>query len=288
MKKILLPLLLLPFLGSCAGVGDSVKGFGKDVVRALPGASTPAEFRVSDGNEISQEEEYWLGRAVAAHLLTSYRPSQNSALNEYVAKVGHTVAAYSRRPDIFGGYSFQVVESDDANAFSAPGGFIFITTGIIRLMTNEDDLAAVLAHEIAHVRYRHGLAAISQAHRSRGIDVAGKIVTAIDCATADKLLLSAFEGAVGDVVQTLIVKGYSRDQEYEADADAFLILGAAGYSTRGLERILNALAKSTQSSGGWFATHPSAEDRLAQLRFEDPDTRSAGRAMRFNKALGIR
>jgi predicted Zn-dependent protease len=124
--------------------------------------------------KLTESQEYYVGRGVAANAMFDadgryvglYDKDQN--LEEYVALVGLSVALESDRPETFKGYHFGVVNSPDINAFAAPGGFIFVTTGALKLMANEDELAGVLSHEIGHVNLRH-----PEDHANRAADQAG-------------------------------------------------------------------------------------------------------------------
>jgi predicted Zn-dependent protease len=97
---------------------------------------------------INDSEEYYVGRAVAARLLSKYPLCQNVKLTAYVNEVGEAVARKSSRPRTFRGYHFAVLETPEVNAFACPGGTIFITKGLVQTCDNEDQLAAVLAHEV--------------------------------------------------------------------------------------------------------------------------------------------
>ena len=99
---------------------------------------------------ITPEQEYYIGRTVGAVVLNQYKPLNNEAANHYLNVLGQTLAQFSDKPETFGGYHFLIMETEDVNAFSAPGGLIFISRGMIGCCQNEDALAAVLAHEIGH------------------------------------------------------------------------------------------------------------------------------------------
>ena len=196
----------------------------------------PGENFVRTWEDISPEEENNLGRAVAAQILSLFRESTSGELEEYLNKVGGVVAASSDRPETYAGYSFVLLESDEVNAFSAPGGIVFITRGFLKLLPNEDALAAVLAHEVSHVTLKHGLQAIQPNRFGDSQTIAGQSVGALNCGNVAGLGAAAFSGAVNDVVTSLIEKGYSRNQEYEADQMAATILERRGYSVAGLTR----------------------------------------------------
>ena len=123
---------------------------------------------------MSDEEEYYLGRAVAAKILSEYDLLENDALTDYVNRVGLTVAIHSDKPYTYGGYHFAVLDTEEINAFACPGGLIFITSSMVDALTNEEELAAVLAHEVAHVSHRDGVASIK---KSRWLEVVGIIGT---------------------------------------------------------------------------------------------------------------
>lgn len=281
--RIALSIFLLVFSG-CSTIQDSIVGFGKDVINFLPGDVESDQFKVEDKKYLSQEEEYWLGRAVAARIFSVYKPLNSSKIDSYVAKVGLSVAKFSDRPDTFKGYSFQILDSKDINAISAPGGFVFITSGLLKLMNSEDELAAVLAHEISHISKQHGLASINNANRSKGTEVGGKVLGAVGCTEAIQLLNLAFEAAVDDIVNSLLVNGYSRDQEYEADALALEILNRSGYIPIALGAALTEIKHSNHSDGGWFSTHPTPDERLAKLNmheYKGPPVEDPRRKSRF-------
>jgi predicted Zn-dependent protease len=110
---------------------------------------TSEAFRESF-EDLTEEEEFYLGRAVAAEILARYPLRAEDDLSAYIRRVGRAVAAYSPRPETYQGYRFAILEDAQPNAFAAPGGFVFLTTGLLALVANEEQLAAVLAHEVAH------------------------------------------------------------------------------------------------------------------------------------------
>ena len=217
--------------------------------------------------DITPEQEYYIGRAVAATLLAQYAPLDEPVLNHYLNVLGQTLARFSDKPETFGGYRFMALDTDEINAFAAPGGLILVSRGLIACCRNEDELAAVLAHEIGHVQHGDGLRAIS---RSRLVTA----FTIIASETAKGLagsevaeLVGAFEGSIGDITQTLVVNGYSRAQEYRADAAAIEILRRAGYDPNALVVMLEEMQKRTKPGGPGFAsTHPAPSARIQEAR----------------------
>jgi predicted Zn-dependent protease len=237
------------------------------------------EHLVKSQEELTPEQEYYLGRAVSARLLATYPLRKGEALERYVNKVGNIVVSASDLPETFGGYHFVVVDSPAINAFSAPGGFVFISLGFLNLISSEDELAAVLAHEVAHIVKRHGVGAVSNDHLFAALtDASQQGLTEAGGAAGAPVeigaLTSLFSESVTGVVDTLLTKGFDRKQEYQADLYAAQLLQRAGYDPRALLDVLGALEREASSgSEGWFSTHPTADRRLAAVRgdFTFPD-----------------
>ena len=232
---------------------------------------------------LSEEEEYYVGRGVAATVLSKYRPYQNSEAAAYANKVLAVVAAVSDRPETFGGYHVQILDSNEINALSGPGGFIFVTSGFLKIMPDEDALAAVLAHEVGHVVKGHGLKAISEANYSQALLLLGKEAAASQGGAVVSQLTSTFGDSISDIANTILTKGYSRSQEYEADEYAAELLGKAGYSPAGLIAMLDAIEKRGHG-GGWLSTHPAPEDRRDELgSAAEAKGSEAGRELRLRR-----
>lgn len=248
-------------------------------------------------SELTGEEEYYIGRAVAAKILSDYKPVNDKKKTEYINTLGQVLARYSTKPETFAGYHFLLIKSDQTNAFAAPGGFIFITTGLYSKVKTEEQLAAVLAHEIAHVTLQHGLGAIKSSRLTEAFTILGSEV-AKEYSPADlSALTSVFEGAIDDIVNKIVVSGYSRSQEYDADEEAIKITYKAGYNPAGLAEFLDILAemkKGKKKSLGFAKTHPPAKERLAKVKKALSDGNltgedSATRGKRFIKfSLSIR
>lgn len=242
--------------------------------------------------DITPEQEYYIGRAVAATILQSYQPADDPAGNRYLNLVGQTLAMASDRPETFGGYHFLLLDSDEINAFAAPGGFVLVTRGLVRCCESEDALAAVLAHEIGHVQNRDGLRAIKQSRLTSALTILG--VEAARNLGDEELqkLVGEFEGSISDVTQTLVTRGYARGQEYEADQAARMILDRVGYNARALGAMLEVMeSRWTPQGPGFGRTHPSPQNRLQELRDESfaalpPLAEPEARHARFVAALG--
>lgn len=211
-------------------------------------------------HKINEEEEYYIGRAVAANILGQYRLWKNGALTRYVNLVGRGLVLRCRRPETYGGYHFALLDTAEANAFSAPGGIIFLTRGIVEMAGDEDELAAVLAHEIQHIVARDPLKAIrSQRLKALGTFSAGEAVGSRGGA------LGVFQDSVMDISGTLLQKGYSRGQEKNADLGALDLLAAAGYDPGALRGMLEKIRAVEKKKIKAFSAHPSAARRLAYV-----------------------
>jgi predicted Zn-dependent protease len=230
-----------------------------------------ATFRVSDGvenlaaatgnqtvikatSDLTPKQEHYLGRSIAATVLTRSPPFNSRRLQNYLNELGQYLALHSSRPDTFRGYRFLATKSDTAFALSAPGGFVFISDSLLRLMRTEDELASVFAHEIAHVALRHAEENIQTANRLKlGEQVLGVIAT-LDPTPS---LLQAFGQAVSDSVNMKFNQG----QELDADREGVAILERAGYASPALIRVIRRIPENSQAS----STHPASTERLDNL-----------------------
>ncbi len=216
--------------------------------------------------DLTPEQEYYIGRAVAATILESYPPLDNPEANTYVNLLGQTLAMASDRPETFGGYHFLLLDSDEINAFAAPGGLILVSRGLVACCEDEDALAAVLAHEISHVQNKDGLRAI-KASRWTSLAAVSLEEGFRNLGNEDlKEVANQFSGCIDDIAQTLVVNGYARGQEIAADASAVTILERVGYAPQALESMLGEMDKRLTPGGPGFArTHPSAKDRMTEV-----------------------
>ncbi len=287
-------LLLLVSLGGCvtaADIGTSIAVssglMNERQARSLAEAATGIAKAFTD---ITPEQEYYIGRAVAATVVADYRPYDAPRANRYLNLVGQTLARASDRPETFGGYRFLLVDSDEINAFAAPGGLIFVSRGLIRCCRSEDAVAAVLAHEIGHVQLKHGLQAIQKHNLNAAL-------ANIALAGARELggpelgeLTQLFESSVKDVAVTLMNNGYSRDFERQADAASVTLLQRLGYDQYALIDMLTVMEKQLPPKGpGFAATHPSPAERMAEIDKDLKEVKrapaSVARQRRFESAM---
>lgn len=240
--------------------------------------------------DISESEEHYIGRAVAAQVLTRYKPLNDPGLNAYAQKVAQAVALASDRPSTFKGYHVQLLDTNEVNAFAAPGGFLFVTKGLLKLVKSEDELACVLAHEVAHVAKRHGLKTIQTSRLTSAFTILGSEAAKNYTPQQVSQLTTAFEGAVEDVVNKLVVNGYSRDKEFEADKFGAKFAREAHYDPGALKTFLARLEKAQGDGGGMFKTHPAAAKREEELGSLSPAPgykRSSERGRRFSAAVQL-
>lgn len=284
LRRWAFPLLAVPLLmlgcEAARKAGHRIAGHMESSGR--PGAAKLGHAAIAAGAEmqqakhysdLSEQEEYYLGRSTAAHLFADHpREADAEALTGYVARIGTTLAAASSRPETFLGYRFAVVRSDEVNAFSAPGGFIFVTTGTIRSARNEDELAGVIAHEIAHVAERHALQVISDAHLKAGALTITRGVGEAAAARRGSHELGPVakfaEGLIGDIVEATKA-GFGRKKEAEADRIAVEMMAAAGYDPTAFAEFLSRMQEH-EKRGGWFSTnrslHPPVAERVSDVR----------------------
>ncbi len=241
--------------------------------------------------DITPEQEYYIGRAVAASILQTYPPLDDPDANAYLNELGQTLAMASDRPETFGGYHFLLLDSDQINAFAAPGGLILVCKGLVSCCRNEDELAAVLAHEIGHVQDKDGLRAIKKSRLTNALTTIG--VEAGRNLGSDKVkdLTEQFAGGIQDIIHTLVTSGYARGQEYQADAVSAEILRRVGYDPEALVSMLEEMNRRWNPHGPGFArTHPAPGDRIEHVKplvvsEPDPDSRRVTQ-VRFTAAMG--
>jgi len=226
--------------------------FSISCVTTGPGGKTDFIF-------ISTAEEVEIGRQVAAEVESQERLLKDKSVQTYVNNVGQKIARVSDRNDIE--YTFKVIDKKEINAFACPGGFIYIYTGLLETLDNEAQLAAVLAHEVSHLVARHSIKKLQNIY---GYSILAQI------ALGDKA-----EGATGDIVNvaaSLILQGYSRDNEFEADRYGILYAKNAGYNPKGMIEVFEKFKKMQGTRPPsiliFLSSHPPAEDRIERAESE--------------------
>lgn len=211
---------------------------------------------------MSPQQEVKIGQQAAAEVEQQLGHVDDAKLQAYVAQIGERLAQFSPRRDV--AYAFHAVEMEETNAFALPGGYVYVSRGLLALANSEDELAGVLGHEIGHVAARH-----SAQRQTRG-QLAG-IGSAI--ATIGAAILGGGELAqsVGQLSQTAgqgWLANYSRDQERQSDEIGQKLAASAGYDPAGIARFLGALGKEEElrtgekRKTGFLDSHPSSEERV--------------------------
>jgi len=241
--------------------------------------------------EITPEQEYYIGRAVAANILNSYRIwNGNPALTSYLNLICSAITINSPRPDVFNGYHVVILDSNEINAFATSGGHIFLTRGLISAAKSEDALASVIAHEVAHIQLQHSIKAIKTSRITQALLITGTSAAGVAAGMDVNQLTDVFNESVGEIVLTLVNNGYSRDQEFEADNTAMSLMASAGYNPPALIAMLRELnTVQSGTAGGFNKTHPTPAQRIANAErtvgnFRVADN-SARRQTRFNASV---
>ena len=206
---------------------------------------------------LSQKAEVALGQTISVEVFRRFGGEyQNKALLRYINLVGQTLSEVSDRPEL--DFHFAVLNTPDQNAFAAPGGYVFVTLGLIQTLKNEAELAAILAHEIAHITQRHMLSTMKRSALLSNLSELS--LTAMD---QDPKLMS---NLVGELSELLFTKGLDQSLEYEADVLALSYTYQAGYSPKGLKNHLKILSRQQgHVKSVFFSTHPSVKNRIKRI-----------------------
>lgn len=206
---------------------------------------------------IGEEEEVTLGQAVALEAFSRFGGEyRHERLTRYINLVGNTIAEVSDRPNL--SYHFAILNSQEQNAFATPGGYIFVTIGLLNTLKNEAELAGVLAHEIAHVAQKHMLETIRR----------GAILSNVSefTLTAMNKNPEMFSNVIDEITDKLFTKGLDKDKEFEADVYGIEFSYRAGYNPHGLRNYLNTLrAQEGHAQSAFFTTHPSTSTRIGKV-----------------------
>lgn len=215
--------------------------------------------KTTDLKEVDEKGEIAIGDGVASNLLGAAPLVRNEALQQYVNQVGRWLAMQTERPDL--PWHFGVLDSMNVNAFAAPGGYIFITRGLLMKMHSESELAGVLAHEISHVLRRHHLNSIQ---KSAQVGIMGDVLNI----AAERNQNSAALKKVVSTGTELYSRGLDKDDEFEADRMGIVIATRAGYDPFGLPAVLQTLDHMNAQDSSlalMFKTHPTPASRLTLL-----------------------
>jgi len=218
-------------------------------------------------NDFSPLDAYYLGRAVAANILASYSLYDKPELTEYLNRICQALVINSPRQTPYKGYFVMLLDSNEYNAFATPGGHIFITRKLAESASSEDMLAAIIAHELAHIMLRHGISIINESKFENEMTaLADMMANRAAGQSAEAARAASFRDSISRNIDVLIKSGYSQTQEFEADNEAVVLLANAGYDPNALLEVFRILQKARNSqNSGLFSTHPSPEHRIANL-----------------------
>jgi predicted Zn-dependent protease len=249
----------------------------------------------SSNKEFTPEEEYYIGRAVAANILAAYKLyTSNTALTRYLNNICQTLVINSSMPAAYNGYYVMMLDTQEFNAFSTPGGHIFISKGLVEAVSSEEALAAIIAHELAHIMLKHGISMIDSMKAAGELDsIARQAAEIAGRGNDESRNIQSFRNSISEFMDVMLKNGYSQAQEFEADNTAIELLASAGYDPRGLLEALEVLQKAQRGQkGGIFSTHPAPSERIVKARqrtagMVSPNTQSA-RKERFSRNIGNR
>jgi len=248
----------------------------------LASSERELEAEKAAGKQAAEQVEQQLGLVDAPELVS------------YVQSVGRRVAEQSPRGEVE--YAFQVVDTADVNAFALPGGYIYVTRGLLALTNSEDELANVLAHEVGHVTGRHHIRQQSRAQSAGLLSTVGTLAAvALGGAEAAQLLAGLSQSVAAGYLAS-----HGREQEREADAIGQLLASRAGWDPAGMPAFLETLDRDTQIQRGsrpkvsFLDTHPTTPERVVmtaararQLRDAAPARSGLPRPEYLDRLVGL-
>lgn len=249
----------LPGNAATGVLGNALAGSG--AARAAGNAALAGDLfslLSQSGSQIDEPQEIEIGRQLSAVLLGSKPLDPDMQLQRYVNQLGRWISLQTSRPDL--PWTFAVLADDGFNAFAAPGGFVFVTRGLIDRIGDESELAGILAHEISHVVRKHHLEAI-RANARAGI------VTQLIGSQLSKDLGGALSAQLIGLGRNLYSKGLDQSDEYEADRLGITLAASAGFDPYGLVAVLQQLRAATPENPAFtlsLSTHPPAQLRIDQ------------------------
>ncbi len=216
------------------------------------------QMAVNENTAEDVEAEIAFGRTIAARILGQFDIVKDKQLIHYVNLVGRSLAFNSSRSDLQ--FYFTVLDTDFINAYSTPGGYVFITRGALQAMRNEAELAAVLAHEIAHISEKH----IVKEFKIKAVDKSATAGLSQLLGSASSSAKVAFSQAVDNAVNLLLEKGFKQQDELEADRVALMLMAATGYDPMALGRFLKR-TRHSKVKARHKSTHPPTSARIDSL-----------------------
>jgi predicted Zn-dependent protease len=234
-------------------------GIGAALVAVTLAAAPPA----GAVNLFSVQQDVQAGRQAASQVERQMPMVRDAQVNAYVNAIVRRLAAEAGGPEF--PYQARVVSSRELNAFSLPGGYVYVNSGLISAVRSEDELAGVLAHEIAHIAERHGTEQATKAYGAQaGVGILGQILAGRNRRMG---LPEQIIGAVG--VNAAFMK-FSRNAEHEADSVGAEMMSRAGYDPMAMATFFDLLQAQKRSNpnavAAFFSSHPPASDRASSIR----------------------
>ena len=293
------------FMKKTRRAGASGLGFASKLAGAVGGddkliGAAASAGKVTSGliySEVGPVQEYQLGCVVASRILPLYPVlPQDDPKSVYVRTLGATLAAVSNDPMPYHGYMFLTVQSDEVNAFAVPGGFVFVTTGMLKFLKDEDELAAILGHEMGHLELRHGMKSVGKESVLKLFSLMKEVATMSgdsgdSTQAAARQQLVALADELFGKLTTSIRNGYGIEMESQADWRSIQFSKTLGYETKALYDVLERFKAEKGTYGG--ASYP-AERGADVLKYregfgcKDGDGASgrAVRAERYKSVVG--
>ncbi len=206
------------------------------------------------------DAEVAFGREISARILGRYKIYDDPGMVKYVNLVGLSLVRSTNRPEL--DYHFMILNTDEVNAYAAPGGYIFVTAGALRLANDESELAGVLAHEIGHITEMH----VVKELKIKGTDNSITTGLAQLVGGSSETARAAFAQAIDKGFEMIFSDGYRRDDEMQADRDAVTLCALSGYDASGLARYLDRVRTIKEKVPDPDPTHPTIDARLAQIK----------------------
>ena len=240
------------------------------ILIVLAGCAGGPDIRPYEGTGyMTEDEERRLGYYVDAEVTNQFLTVRNKELIEAVAEIGNRLTAVSHRPNLK--YSFKVLNSSMVNAFAGPGGYVYVTTGLLGELESRDELAAVLAHEIGHVTARHSIRALRSANIANTALTIIQIIAALGAAAAGVPATGDLATLTSYLTTLIIFQGYSRAYESQADRLGIQYMMRAGYNPRAMISVFEKFIRMREEEGNKeklviLSSHPALEDRIKEAK----------------------
>ena len=218
------------------------------------------------------EKERRFGNYVDAIVANYYPIYKDEDLIQKVAQIGNNLVSVSGRQDLV--FTFKLLNTGEVNAFAGPGGFVYITIGLLDILESKDELAAVLAHEIGHIYERHSIRSYYNAKKMETVlslvDLAASAAGVPPVAKIGGELFGGYSDTLANLTEAIITEGYSRGWETTADEYGVTLVAKAGYDPQAFLTVMERLSDINETKGDEYtltilSSHPSLEDRIEHL-----------------------